>query len=183
MGSLAIESKLQKPDRIRAIRTLWKIRHILKWLPSKRSIGRYPMIGRFGSYLKKRNYLWCFQEDRVGPAILIGSIVAFLPIFGIQLITVMAIALILKINLPVIAGMQFISNPFTLAPIYFANYKVGNWLLGSAGLGIENTGGFISGVNSTMLGGIVLGSAFGLFAYLAYRMQLKTELRTSKVAL
>jgi len=183
MGKKVFETTPSPTDHRRRIRAIWRIRYLLKWMPRKRSISRYPVLGKFGAYLKKRNYLWCFKEDRVGPAILLGSIVAFLPIFGIQLITVMAIAIILKVNLPVIAGLQFISNPLTLAPIYLANYKVGKWLLDSAGVHFESGNGLLSGLNSTMVGGIVLGSLFGLFAYGVYFFRIKSAMRTSAVAL
>ncbi len=55
------------------------------------------------------------------PAILLGLFIAFMPLYGIQLITVLILALILKVNLPIIVGLQFISNPITLVPIYVAN--------------------------------------------------------------
>ena len=55
------------------------------------------------------------------PAILLGLFIAFMPLYGIQLITVLILALILKVNLPIIVGLQFTSNPITLVPIYVAN--------------------------------------------------------------
>lgn len=180
-------SKLTMSDaRKSRIRKLWRIRYLLKWLPRKRSLSRYPILGKFGFYLRTRNYLWSFNESEVAPAILIGSVVAFLPIFGIQLLTVMAIALILKVNLPILAGLQFISNPLTLVPIYLANYKVGSWLLN--GLGIEPTketvsGSIFMGVNSTMIGGTVLGTLVGMILYGLYLVQIKRPTSTSKVAL
>ncbi|MCB1120052.1 MAG: DUF2062 domain-containing protein [Verrucomicrobiae bacterium] len=170
-------------DRKIRIRSLLRLRWLLRWLPSKRKLCRCPVLGKFGSFLREQKYLWCFQEDRVGPAILVGSIIAFLPIFGVQLITVVALAIILKVNLPVLAGLQFISNPLTLAPIYLANYKVGSWLLATIGLSSENTNAVFSSINSTMLGGIVLGTLFGLLMFGAYRIRLKLEKSTSTVAL
>ena len=168
------------------IRRLWRLRFLLKWLPNRRSLSRIPVLGRFGGLLRTRNYLWSFKESRVAPAILIGSIIAFLPIFGLQLLTVTLIALILKVNLPVIAGLQFVSNPLTLIPIYLANYKVGSWLLDSAGFYTVNdtaTAAMINGVNSTMIGGIVLGTIFGLFLYGLYWIRVRSLETTSNIAL
>ena len=183
MGNEVKKSQEVSANQQGRIRALWRFRYLLKWLPRKRSIGRYPVLGKFASFLKNRNYLWCFNENRVAPAILLGSIIAFLPIFGIQLITVMAIAIILKVNLPVIVGLQFISNPLTLAPIYLANYKVGKWLLQSVGFDLEAGNGLWLGMNSTMLGGIVIGSLFGLVAYSVYQIKIKWPVSISKVAL
>ncbi|MCZ6673752.1 MAG: DUF2062 domain-containing protein [Verrucomicrobia bacterium] len=168
------------------IRALWRVRYLLKWLPRRRSLSRYPVLGKFSCHLRNQNYLWSFKESRVAPAILIGSVVAFLPIFGVQLLTVMAIALILKVNLPILAGLQFISNPLTLIPIYLANYKVGSWLLESFGFNPISQGGsgnLLFGLHSTLVGGIVLGSLVGLFLYGLYFVRIKWLLRTSKVAL
>ena len=173
-------------DRRSRIRALLRIRYLLKWLPRKRTLSRIPVLGKFSGHLRTRTYLWSFKEHQVGPAILVGSVVAFLPLFGVQLITVMVLALILKVNLPIIAGLQFISNPFTLIPIYLANYKVGSWLLEILGLSPIQSGekiGVVFGVNSTMLGGIVLGSLFGLVLYALYLIRIKWPFRTSEVAL
>ena len=58
-------------------------------------------------------------------ALFIGMWVAMLPIVSIQMIVVFLIALIIRANLPVIVALQWISNPFTMGPIYFADYKIG----------------------------------------------------------
>lgn len=162
------------------------MRTFLRWLPNKGSLNRYPILGKYGYNLRNRKYLWSFKESKVGPAILVGSVVAFLPLFGIQLLTVMALALILKVNLPVLAGLQFISNPLTLVPIYLANYKVGSWLLNVVGFEpmketVSET--VLTGVNSTMLGGAVLGTVVGLLLYGVYMVRLKWSERISEVAL
>lgn len=172
--------------RQRSIRKLLRLRYVLRWLPRKASLKRYPVLGKFGHHLRNRKYLWSFKQPYVGPAILIGSIVAFLPLFGVQLLTVTALALVLKVNLPVLAGLQFISNPLTLVPIYLVNYKIGSWLLDSVGLipTSESTmASVFSGVNSTMIGGVVLGTLVGVLLYGTYRIRLIWEERTSKVAL
>lgn len=172
-----------KETRRKRFRKLWRRRWLLRWIPRKKTLCHFPVFRRFGSTLKQRKYLWSFKENRVVPAILIGSVIAFLPIYGLQLPTVMAIALLLKINLPIIAGLQFVSNPFTLVPIYLANYKVGSWLLGFAGITHPETVTFYHSLNSTMIGGTVLGSIFGLLLYGAYLMRVKRDSRTSEVAL
>jgi len=172
--------------RMKSIRKLLRMRYFLRWLPNKRSLKRFPILGKCGFYLRNRKSLWSFKEFKVGPAILIGSVVAFLPLFGIQLLTVMALALILKVNLPVLAGLQFISNPLTLVPIYLANYKLGTWLLNSVGFEpMKETvsATVFTGLNSTMVGGAVLGTIVGLFLYGAYRVRLKWTECTSEVAL
>lgn len=48
-----------------------------------------------------------------------------LPIVSIQMIIVFFIALVVRANLPLIVALQWISNPFTMGPIYFADYRIG----------------------------------------------------------
>ena len=52
-----------------------------------------------------------------------------LPIVGIQMIVVFFVSLVVRANLPLIVALQWISNPFTMGPIYFADYKIGMVLL------------------------------------------------------
>ena len=174
--------QMKEKRRLR-FRQLWRMRWLIRWIPGKRTLNRLPVFRKFGGTLKQRKYLWSFKEHRVVPAILIGSVIAFLPIYGVQLPTVMALAVLLKINLPIIAGLQFVSNPLTLVPIYFANYKVGSWLLGLVGFSSPEASNLIYSVNSTMVGGAVLGITFGLFLYGAYLIRLKWDSCTSEVAL
>ena len=174
--------QIREKRRLR-FRKLWRMRWLLRWIPGKRSLSRFPMFRKFGGALRERKYLWSFKESRVVPAILIGSVIAFLPIYGVQLPTVMALAVLLKINLPILAGLQFVSNPLTLVPIYLVNYKVGSWLLGLVGFSIPETTTVVHGVNSTVLGGAVVGTVFGLILYGTYLIRIKRESRISEVAL
>ena len=63
------------------------------------------------------------------PALFWGIWIAMLPIVGIQMLVAFFIALIVRANLPMIVALQWISNPFTVAPIYFADYEIGLTLL------------------------------------------------------
>ena len=48
-----------------------------------------------------------------------------LPIVSIQMFVVLILAVLVRANLPLIVALQWISNPFTMGPIYFADYKIG----------------------------------------------------------
>lgn len=179
MGKPQETVQLARERRRLQIRKLLRLRRLLRWLPSKRSLVKIPLLRQFGSYLKKQTHLWSFREKRVTPAIFLGSIIAFLPIFGLQLLTVVALAVVLKINLPVITGLQFVSNPLTLVPIYLANYKVGSWILQGIGMAEKGAENLVHGVNSTIVGGAVLGTVFGLLMYSLYLIRIKRSFRTS----
>jgi len=45
------------------------------------------------------------------------------------MLIVFFVALGVRANLPLIVALQWVSNPFTLAPIYFADYEIGLTLL------------------------------------------------------
>ena len=182
-GRLWETVQIAREKRRLRIRKLLRLRWLLRWMPSKRSLGKITVLKQFGAHLQRRKYLWSFKENRVAPAIFLGSVIAFLPIFGVQLLTVVAFAALLKVNLPVIAGLQFVSNPLTLVPIYLANYKVGSWILQGIGFAEKGAENIVHGVNSTMVGGAVLGTVFGLLMYGFYVIRIKRDFRTSEVAL
>ena len=57
-----------------------------------------------------------------------------LPIVGIQMLVVFFISLLVRANLPLIVALQWISNPLTMGPIYFADYKIGLSVLNLLGV-------------------------------------------------
>jgi uncharacterized protein (DUF2062 family) len=60
-----------------------------------------------------------------------------LPIVGLQMLVVFFLALLVRANLPVIIALQWISNPFSMGPIYFADYQIGMIFLRLFGLDYE----------------------------------------------
>ena len=63
------------------------------------------------------------------PAIYAGCILSLLPLLGTQILLGFILAFILRCNLVVMIGLQMISNPLTVGPIWFANYIVGDFFL------------------------------------------------------
>jgi len=60
-----------------------------------------------------------------------------LPIVGLQMLVVFFLAMIVRANLPVIIALQWISNPFSMGPIYFADYQIGRIFLRLVGIKYE----------------------------------------------
>ena len=105
-----------------------RIRRLKKWmrpLPRRSNIHRYPVLKWFAKTAYDRSYLWSFKGNAMVQALFWGIWIAMLPIVGIQMIVVFLLALIVRANLPLIVALQWISNPFTMAPIYFADYEIG----------------------------------------------------------
>ena len=85
-------------------------------------------------YLKPFEYLLThpvyFSTSRrgIGGAVWVGFFIGFLPIPAHTFLAILG-ALLLRVNVPVAAIATWISNPVTLFPIMYFNYKVGALLL------------------------------------------------------
>ncbi len=114
-----------------------RIRRVKKWLrplPRRANIHRYPVLRHFSKAAKKRIYLWSFRTEKVLPSIYVGSVLTFLPIYGLQIPLALLFALVLRSNLPVFVGLQLITNPFTVLPIWFALFQIGHHTLALFGI-------------------------------------------------
>lgn len=110
---------------------------MLRFLPRKARFHRYPIIGRFADIARKRAYLWSFRSENVRPSLYAGAIVALLPIMGVQSLAAFLLALLLRSNVMILIGLQFITNPFTAAPIYYSTYQLGHTVIEASGFGIS----------------------------------------------
>ena len=110
-----------------------------------------------------------------------------LPIVGIQMLVVFFFALLLRANLPLIVALQWISNPLTMGPIYFADYKIGMVLLDLLGFDYPRNKLLSSNYDWSqftykellrlidtfppmLVGGSVLGISFGVIAVFLYKI-------------
>lgn len=73
-------------------------------------------------------YLLHLNRRSVSLAFLIGLFWAFTPIPW-QMLPAAVCAWFLRANLPISMGLVWISNPFTIPPIFWASYWIGAWLL------------------------------------------------------
>lgn len=111
-----------KETRFKRIR---RIKRLLRHLPRRSNVHNYPVLKWFSETAYKRAYLWSFKNQYVCAALFLGIWVSLLPIVGIQMIVVFLLAVLLRANLPIAVALQWISNPLTMGPLYFADYKVG----------------------------------------------------------
>lgn len=166
---------IKTPTRnIRRRQRIRMVKRMLRPLPRRATLHRYPFLRLFAIFARKRAYLWRFQRSYVIPSVYFGAVLAFLPFYGLQIPLAFGAALLVRANLPVMIGLQLITNPLTAAPIYIFTYKVGRFLLEylSAGTGEQQMVGQTA--NSLMVGGVVVGLAFAsvvdvVSRYLAYR--------------
>jgi uncharacterized protein (DUF2062 family) len=100
----------------------------------KRILGRFKLSAKdkklrrlFGDLLHDSN-LWHLNRYSVAWGVSVGLFVAFVPV-PFQMPLAAALAILIGCNLPVSIAVVWVSNPVTLAPLFFASYKVGVWIL------------------------------------------------------
>ena len=178
------------------------IRRVKRWLrplPRRATVHRYPVLGWFASTARQRIYLWSFRTEQAIPALYAGCILTLLPIYGIQLPLALALALLLRANLPILAGLQIVSNPFTVLPIWFTLYQVGRQMLSLIGVDAlplrkgevsilidnfnagewgSNVDRILSVFGLTSLGAVIIGTFLGVISSMIYRIVSKRTARS-----
>lgn len=122
----------EKRERFARIR---RIRQMLRFMPRRAVLHNYPLVGRFAEAARKRAFLWSFRYEHLRAALYAGSILSLLPVMGLQLPLAFVLSLLLRTNFMVLGGLQFITNPFTAAPIYYATHELGAYVISFAGYG------------------------------------------------
>lgn len=83
-------------------------------------------------YNLPREYL-SINRRSVSRGVLVGLFWGFIPM-PMQMLGVMAITPFLRFNVPVAISMVWLSNPFTMPPMYYMEYLTGNLILGKEGI-------------------------------------------------
>ena len=83
-------------------------------------------------YNLPREYL-SINRKSVSRGVLVGLFWGFVPM-PMQMLAVMAMTPFLRFNVPVAISMVWLSNPFTMPPMYYMEYLTGNLILGREGL-------------------------------------------------
>lgn len=146
------------PDEEAALRALRRervarVKRLLRWMPRRANVHRYPILKWFASSARRRAWIWSFRTSAALPAIYAGCILAFSPVYGLQLPLAFLLALIFRANFPILAGLQMITNPVTFVPVYFAGYQIGRITLNLFGwqspvLGMEEFRSLLMGIFS-----------------------------------
>lgn len=124
---------IDDPQRARRHARLRWVKRLLRFTPRRAVFHRYPVVGRFAGFARRRAHLWSFKPAQVRPAIYIGTVLSLWPVLGIQLLLAVAVSLLSRTNVMVTGGLQFITNPLTAAPLYYFTYRVGQFVLTKTG--------------------------------------------------
>lgn len=162
-----------------------RLKRILRPLPRRATLHKYPILNIFTVAARKRAYLWSFRSSEVVPALYAGCILTFMPLYGMQIPLAFCAAIIFRANLPILAGLQLISNPLTLPFIYWMAYQTGDFFLSIFGgsdpalevsSSIEQSNLLLKSIRnmSAMVGGgMIIGYFTGFISSIVYRIMAK----------
>ena len=147
---------------------------IKRFTPSPEWVKKQHSLKVLGDWIHDPN-LWHLNRHSVATAAFIGLFVAFIPLPA-QMLIAAFLALLFHANLPISVALVWITNPFTMAPIFYIAYQVGTAVMGTPAsqFAFEPTWQWLSsGLTKNwqpfLLGCLLCGLFFGLLASAAVR--------------
>ena len=102
---------------------------IRRFLPDHQAVKNNRALRIFGTMLHEPN-LWHLNRRSAAGAFGIGLFFAFWPV-PFQMWLSAGVAIPLRANIPLSVATVWITNPFTMPPIFYAAYKIGTTVLGT----------------------------------------------------
>jgi len=100
-----------------------------KYLPSHDSIRSNRHIARLGPWLQHHN-LWHLRRRSVAGGIATGLFAGLIPGSNpVQFTAGALLAIAFRVNLPIAVMVTLYSNPFTIVPLYYVAFKLGQLVL------------------------------------------------------
>jgi len=96
-------------------------------IPRREQLARYRLLRPFTALMTDPG-MWALSRRSTAKGFGVGVFCAWLPI-PFQTLVVLALTVWWRVNLPVALLASFISNPFTMGPMMFSSYTLGNWML------------------------------------------------------
>jgi uncharacterized protein len=142
-----------------------------RWLPSSKTFSSNRSLRLLQPLLKEPN-LFHLNRHSVSMATFVGVFTAFLPLPGQTLIAAM-LALLVRSNLPIAIALIWITNPFTIGPIFYLTFELGRWMLDSPPMSFHFVPTWewfqVQGEHllaPLFLGSLITGLSLGLLGYL-----------------
>ena len=102
---------------------------IKKYLPHPGTITENRWIKVLGPRLQEPG-LWHLNRRSFSGAMAVGVFCAFMPI-PFQMLLAAIAAIVFRVNILIAVPLVWISNPVTIAPIFYFCYSIGAWILGT----------------------------------------------------
>ena len=122
---------------------------IKKYLPDPELIKNHQSMKIFGKFIHDGN-LWHLHRRSARGAFAAGLFAALMPMPG-QTVLAVALAILFRVNIPVSVALCWVTNPFTMAPIFYICYNIGVIVLGHPPQDVEFHASFewlISSINT-----------------------------------
>ena len=98
-------------------------RYLKRIMPDHRTMREHPHLQRFGQRLTEPK-LWHLNRHSIALGLALGLFIGFMPILG-QMFVAAALAILIRVNLPIAVMAVWVTNPITMGPIYFIAYQIG----------------------------------------------------------
>lgn len=154
-----------------------------RYLPTPEKVRSIKSLHFLGDILHEPN-LWHINRHCVSRAFLIGIFLAFIPM-PFQMVAAAFMAIWINSNLPLSVALVWISNPLTMPPMFYFNYKVGAWILDRPVLAFEFQVSW-SWLSSRLMdigvplyvGSLIVATVAGCTAYLVIQFLWRRKIRT-----
>lgn len=131
-------------------------------------LDRHPAIAR----LLERGGSLHVTEYALARGVAVGLFIGLTPTVGIQTLLMLVASLVFRANFPAAFIVSFVSNPFTMAPLYYGFNRLGQWIL--SWLPVAQTPATALGDEiaretlALLLGSLVIAAPAALLGYLAF---------------
>jgi hypothetical protein len=102
-------------------------RFFKRYMPHPDRIRTHKSLRFLGTLIHDPNLLH-LNRHSVSRAMAIGLFWAMIPM-PMQMLAAAICAVPARANLPIAAGLVWLTNPLTMPPVFYCNYKVGAWLM------------------------------------------------------
>jgi len=154
-----------------------------RYLPTPEKVRSIRSLHFLGDVLHEPN-LWHINRHCVARAFLVGVWFTFIPM-PFQMIAAALCAIWFNANLPLSVALVWISNPLTMPPIFYFNYKIGAWILDRPLLAFEFDisrewlGNRLIDIGIPLyLGSLVIATAAACLAYLIIQYLWRRKIRS-----
>ena len=98
-------------------------------MPDPKVLRKHRHLRHMGALLHDEN-LWHLNRRSVAGGVAAGLFWAMIPMPA-QMVAAALSAIMFRINLPISVALVWLTNPLTMPPVFYFNYLVGTWLLGT----------------------------------------------------